>query len=205
MEINLSLRRNFDRVCAGFFFPFYNLVPNEFLSENPETLLSFSESEFDRNLAFESPTELDCSFVYGAPEGLVEFLRKQYGRVCLTHSGQIFLDTIEKTDRALVHLNLNNHNIEIAVTEDRKLKFYNLFETPKGEDILFYTLFAMEQLGLDTNAVPVRCYGGLISKNKVFHFLKKYIRYPEVAEKDENYVNNYTIYNLSKCASSQDH
>src|SRR5690606_35822223 len=116
--------------------------------------------------------------------------------------GSVFLNTIEASKDTVVHLNLNHHNLEIAVTKNAKLEFYNLFETITGEDILFFTLFAMEQVGVDTNKVQMKTYGQLLPNTKVFQIFKKYVRHVNIAMKDEEYLENYTLFNLSKCELS---
>src|SRR5690606_12114380 len=93
--------------------------------------------------------------------------------------------------------------LEIAVSENGKMIYYNLFETLTGEDILFYTLFVFQQLGLDTNRIELLCYGQLLPNTKVFQILKKYVRHVKAAMKDEDYLENFSLFNLSKCESSQ--
>src|SRR5690606_21486926 len=47
LEVNLRLRRNFENTSAAFISPFYNLVPDSYLSVSNETLLNLSEAEFE--------------------------------------------------------------------------------------------------------------------------------------------------------------
>ena len=203
LEVNLRLKRNFDEVNAAFISSFFNLVPAEYASVNREALLNFSEAEFEDNTLLNSGAESEFFFVYGTSSNLIKKLREMFGKIKLLHSGEVFLQSIKKTDAPTVHLNLNHHNLEIAVISDGKLQFYNLFETLSGEDILFFALFVMEQLGLDTNKVEVRTYGELMPQTKVFQILRKYVRFVSSASKEEDYLSHFTIYSLSKCASFQ--
>lgn len=203
LEINLRLRRSFDEVYVAFVSSFFNLVPQEFSTENPEVLLNFSEAEFEDNQILKSFTAKDSCFVYGTSSALIQKLKELYGNPVFTHSGQVLMDSVDKTEGPTVHLNLIHHQLEILVTAGQGIRYYNLFETPTGEDILFFTLFAMEQLGLDTNKVELKCYGELLPNTKVFQILKKYVRFMSAAMKDEEFLGNFTVHNLSKCASSQ--
>ncbi len=199
LEINLRLRRNFDQVKVAFISSFFNLVPEAYSSENPEVLLNFSEAEFEDNQLFTSVSDAGFNFVYGASSVLVNKLKELFGKVEFFHSGLIFLDSMEKTKEVVVHLNLNHHQLEIAATSDSKVQFYNLFETPSGEDILFFTLFSLEQLGLDSNKIEIKAYGELLPNTKVFQILRKHVRYVNAALKDEEFLENYTLYKLSEC------
>lgn len=203
LEINLRLRRSFDHVNAAFVSSFFNLVPALYAEESSEVLLNFSEAEFEDNQIMKAFLTDENCFVYGTSSSLIRKLKELYGQPFLTHSGQVFLDSISKTNEAVVHLNLIQHQLEIAFISNRKLQFYNLFETPTGEDVLFFTLFALEQLNLDGNKVELKTYGELLPATKVFQTLKKYVRFLSAAQKDEDYLANFTLQNLSKCASFQ--
>ena len=106
LEINLSLRRNFEKVYTSFVSSFFNLVPQSFHSESKDTLLNFSEAEFEENVLLESPTSFESSFIYGTSQKLVNTLNDLYSNVSLSHSGSVFLNSIENPDENSVHLNL---------------------------------------------------------------------------------------------------
>jgi hypothetical protein len=202
VEVDLRLRRSFNAVQVGMVSSFFNLVPNSYLSVNAESLLNFSESEFEHNILLESSTKYDGSFLFGSSQLLVNKLMELYKNVQIFHSGTVFLNSIPTTNDATVHLNLVHHNLEIAIVKNGQILYYNLFETQTGEDILFYTLFAMEQIGMDTNKVELKTYGQLLANTKVFQILKKYVRKLSVGMKDEEFLENFTLFNLSKCELS---
>ncbi len=184
--------------------PFFNLVPAAYLLENPETLLNFSEAEFEINRIMQRETRFENAFVYGTSQLLLDKLKELYGKVECFHSGNVFLESITNSKETVVHLNLYEHNLEIAVTDNSDIIFYNLFEAQTGEDVLFYTLFVLEQLDIDSNKAELKCYGQLLPGTKVFQTLKKYVRFVFQASKDEEFLENHTLFNLSKCALSQD-
>lgn len=202
VEVNLQLRRTFDSVKVGLVSSFFNLVPNAYLPVNSESLLNFSETEFEQNTLLESSTDYDSTLLFGGSQLLINKLLELYKNVQIFHSGSVFINSVPNSQDAVVHLNLVHHNLEILVLKDSKVSYYNLFETQTGEDILFYTLFAMEQIGLDTNKVELKTYGQLLANTKVFQIFKKYVRNLSVGLKDEEYLENYSLFNLSKCELS---
>lgn len=202
LEVNLRLRRNFDRVCAAVISPFYNLVPQSYLLISRENLLNLSEAEFENNVLLASSTGHASSFVYGTSQLLLDKLSELYPQVSMQHSGRVFLDSVQYSKRPELHLNLCENNLEALVTGEKGVLFYNLFEIQSDEDILFYTLFALEQLGSDTNKIELKCYGQLLAGTEIYQTLKKYIRYIAPALKNEDFLENYTLFNLLKCASS---
>lgn len=203
LETNLRLKRNFSQVNAAFISPFFNLVPNEYMEIDAEVLLNFSEAEFENNKLLKSPDHFGQTFVYGVSQFVSEKLNALFSRVKTFHSGSVFVDFIQTSGEKTVHINLYEHNLEIAVSENGKIIYYNLFETLTGEDILFYSLFVFRQLELDTNKTELLCYGQVLPNTKVFQIFKKYVRNVKAAMKNEDYLENFTLYNLSKCESSQ--
>lgn len=203
LEVNLYLRRSFQTVYVGFISSFFALVPKDYVNIDFETLLNFSEADFENNTLFDCSTQFNNSMVYGISSLLLAQLEKQYESISICHSGKIFLDSIDLREEETVHLNLNHHQLEIAVTSTNDLVLYNIFETVTGEDILFYTLFALEQLKLDPNKVMLKCYGELLPQTKVFQIFRKYVRHVQAALKDEVYLENFSLFNVGKCESSQ--
>lgn len=204
LEVNLRLRRNFEKVNIGFISSFFNLVPNTYDDLEADVLLNFSEAEFENNALLSGDTNLGLNVVFGTSQLLIDKLNELYKEVNFYHSAQVLFNTIEITDQEVLHLNLNSKSLEIVVFKDEKLLFYNLFEALVDEDILFYTLFTLEQLNLSANEIQLKTYGELMPKTKVYQTLKKYIRHVKTAMKDEEFLENYTLYNLEKCELSQE-
>lgn len=198
LETNLALRRNFKEVRACFLSSFYSLVPTTYKDENAETLLNFSEAEFEENQLLTGSSRWDAHFVYGTSQALMECLSKQYDHLNFFHSGQVFLSALDEK-AGEVHLNLFKGNLEVAVLEEGKLVFYNLFDSPTDEDVLFYTLFAIEQLNLETNKMKLVTYGDLKPSTSAYGTLRKYIRNLSPVSKDETVMDNFTLLNLEKC------
>lgn len=202
LDVNLKLRRNFERVSAGFISSFFNLIPQEYQSISNDILLNLSEAEFENNAILSNSTKHESQFVYGISQVLLDKLKDLYSNIHFHHSGQVFLDSIMFSKQAELHLNFYSHNLEAAVTNEKGIIFYNLFEAQSDEDILFYSLFVLEQLSLDANKIELKTYGELLPKTAVYQTLKKYIRYVTPAMKNEDFLENYSLYNLIKCASS---
>lgn len=203
LEVNLKLRRNFEKVNIGFISSFFNLVPNLYSELDTNELLNFSEAEFENNALLSGETHLGLKVIYGTSQLLIDKLKELYKSTNFIHSAQVLFNTIKLTNDETLHLSLNSKSLEILVFRGDELKFYNLFEALVDEDILFYTLFTLEQMNLSANKIEVKTYGELLPKTKVYQTLKKYIRHVNTAMKDEEFLLNYILYNLEKCELSQ--
>ncbi|MDD3459385.1 MAG: DUF3822 family protein [Weeksellaceae bacterium] len=204
-ELNLSLRRNFSQVRASFVSTFFNVVPAELLDENLEVLLNFSEAEFENNRLLSSQSVFGASLVFGISQLLFDKLNLQYANTVYCHSGKVLMDSVAVNSEPFIHLHLSHQMLEILVSESDKLLYYNLFETPTAEDVLFYSLYVADQFGFDTNTVNVKTYGELMEGRKIFELLRKYVRRLSQAVKEEVYMKNYSLYKLSECELSQVH
>lgn len=203
LEVNLQLRRNFGQVNVGLLTSFFNLVPIAYDSIDAETLLNFSEAAFENNVLLKSES-IDDAFkiVFGTSQRLMDGLNKLHQQVHFYHSAEVFYAHLVYLDKNCIHLNLNHQHLEVMVTQDKTLRFYNVFETAVEEDILFYALFVLEQLGLNPNQVQMNTYGELLPETQAFQLLKKYVRYVNAALKNEEVLANFTLYNLNTCGSS---
>ncbi|HUH34884.1 MAG TPA: DUF3822 family protein [Moheibacter sp.] len=203
LEVNLHLRRNFGQVNVGFLTSFFNLVPTAYESLDAETLLNFSEATFENNALLKSETINGAlKIVYGTSQLLIDGLKKLHQQVNFYPAAQVFYAHLVYLDKDCIHLNWQHQHLEIMVTQDKQLIFYNVFETASDEDVLFYTLFALEQLGLKANQIQLNTYGALLPETRVFQLLKKYVRYVNAALKDEEVLANFTLYKLNSCGSS---
>jgi hypothetical protein len=66
--------------------------------------------------------------------------------------------------------------LDIVVIQQKKLLYFNSFSYQTPEDFLYYLLFTMEQLELDTNTAKVRMFGHIEEGNPVFDLCQEYIQ-----------------------------
>lgn len=201
LDINLRLRRNYNHVKVGFVTSFFSLVPNAYAKISADTLLNFSEAEFEVSQLLRSSTQYESTFVFGISQALKDKLSELYKKVEFTHSGKVFLDSISISKNPELHLNWFETQLEIVISKENSIVFYNLFDVQSDEDVLFFTLFAAEQLQLDLNQIDVKCYGQLLPVKSIYQTLKKYARFVMPALKNEEFLANYTLNNLSQCVS----
>lgn len=201
LEVNLRLRRNYNQVRAAFVSSFFNLVPNKYTAVSDDVLLNLSEAEFEINDLLTVSTKHESSFVFGVSQLVLEKLNELYTQIEIFHSGNIFVDQILFSNNPELHLNLIESQLEIVVTNEKGIVFYNIFDVQSDEDILFYALFVTEQLNLDLNKVDLKCYGQLLPAKPVYQLLRKYVRYVLPASKNETFLENYSLHNLVQCVS----
>ena len=72
---------------------------------------------------------------------------------------------------------LGDHTAPILeLVEKDELIFNNAFDFVTKEDLLYFTLFAFEQLKIDTESVEVKVYGSISEEDENYKILYDYIR-----------------------------
>src|SRR5690625_6203472 len=103
LEVNLRLRRNFEKVNIGFISSFFNLVPNTYDDLEADVLLNFSEAEFENNALLSGDTNLGLNVVFGTSQLLIDKLNELYKEVNFYHSARSEEHTSEITDQEVLH------------------------------------------------------------------------------------------------------
>ncbi|MGB4655498.1 MAG: DUF3822 family protein [Bacteroidales bacterium] len=85
-------------------------------------------------------------------------------------------------------VNINYNFIEIAFIEKNNVSFYNTFSYKTNEDILYYILFVVEQLGYSHMEYKIALTGS--TKNDLLNLLKKYINNVNLLDDYEKSISN---------------
>jgi len=123
----------------------------------------------------------DAVLLYGVPIGLVEGFKKRYPFVRFFHGNfplmTAFLNKYRNTDnQGSVLANFRNGAMDILILNDRKLQLLNSYTCKTDEDVLYFLIFAIEQIGLNPETA-VLYLSGIIERDSNLHFLiKKYLR-----------------------------
>lgn len=89
---------------------------------------------------------------------------------------ELIRESRERTDDTRVFLNIKDQRFEMIVLEGCKLLFFNHFRYKTKEDFLYFLLFAIEQLHLDADSVPVYFLGMIEEDSQLVELTKRYVR-----------------------------
>ena len=148
------LNSGFSRKTVIFHPEAFTIIPNEFYNEKDKTeWLKFSNSVPEEREVFVTALEgIEAKIVSSLP--LTEFSKLSslvpgaefvpLISVLINCSRQLFSG--KKNDHVLVHK--SNEKSLIIVFRDEQLLLANTFETPNADDLLYYLVYIIEQLGL---------------------------------------------------------
>ena len=95
------------------------------------------------------------------------------------------------------YLFINTNKIEIIVIENGKLIFQNSFKVSNSSDILYFTLFCLDQLNIDPNKNEVFLFGEIEKGDENYSLLYEYIRNIKFGEISSTLSFNEELNNVS--------
>ena len=158
-----------------------SIVPNAYFDETKlglylQNTIKLYASDY---ISYDPISSIDAQAVYLPFVNINNYILDKFGAFEYQHASARLIEKLslisgEKADSPKdFYLNLNLNSIEIIVFEKKKLVFFNNFDTRTEEDVVYYTLFALEQLQIDPGKVLIE----YINPNRVerVEVLKAYV------------------------------
>lgn len=179
---NTELTRQYDEVLVLHNNSFCTFVPETlFNSDNAGAYLQYNTKVFESD--FFAYDFIEFYGLYNVHVPLVNvnnFLIDQFGGFEYKNTNSILVKKLldaSKTDEAhTVYVHIQNSHFEIVVIKNKSLQLFNSFEYSTPEDFLYYTLFTLEQLGLDTNTCQVILLGIIDTESPLYKLAYTYIK-----------------------------
>ena len=152
------------------------LVPKPlFHPDDKETLLSFG---FNVPAGYVTLSdELKSAAVVNAfamPGALHHRMKARWQGITFRHSTSIFLESLPKTEKATIYINVRNRNFDIVVMKD-KLLYFNNFRFNTKDDFVYFLLFAMKQNGRSGLDTPVHLTGLILPASDIIDLCARYV------------------------------
>ena len=158
-------------------------VPKEVYQEkNKAKYLDFlGLADTDSVILADFIKEADAYNVYPVSKNDYENIRKSSKNIKFQHASSLFVESLikenlERTDDTRVYLNIKDQCFEMTVLKGADLLFDNNFRFKTKEDFLYFLLFSMEQLHLETSSVTVYFLGMIEEDSKLVELTKRYVR-----------------------------
>jgi hypothetical protein len=92
-----------------------------------------------------------------------------------------------------VFLNIRDQQFDMMVMNSRHLRFCNSFPFSAPEDLLYYVIFVMEQLGLNPEETTASLMGQVERNSLVYDALFKYIRDINFVDRNDAFSYSYAF------------
>jgi hypothetical protein len=176
------LRMPFKKTRVIFVSRKSTLVPNEFFKpELLKKLLEFNQpvGELDE-IHFNAIDFCDAKHTFALPTYFAGMFADRFNKVTFYNQATpmlLLLNEIAREDTShTVIINLNNEFFDIAVMQDKHLKFYNNFLYVNSTDLLYFILYVCQQLEINKEAANFYLTGEQRDKRDLVGEISGYLK-----------------------------
>ncbi len=149
---NLNWSEEYDEYSLAWFSNNSFLVPMRlFQSSDKKELMKFvvGDKIETSTIDYNRLPELDVVCIYEIPDWVKSIFIIRYPRIAIYHDTTVLLRALSQKPSFQLTINVicYDESITIAMMRHNELKFCNNFEYQSSEDIVYYLLNAIEQLG----------------------------------------------------------
>ena len=177
-----ALKKKYPSVVVGFDTPFHTMVPAPLYDpgQNGRYLeFNFGKKVYGQVKA-DKLEEIDAFNVCGIPQQLIDIAEANYKEAAFFHRSTAIIRAIYNHQKinpvpACIYLNRRGQFIDLASMEAGRLVFFNSYSCTGKEDVLYYTLYAIEQLNLRPENVQLFISGMIDNDSETHLLLGQYI------------------------------
>jgi len=118
--------------------------------------------------------------VHALPEWLNSILSSRFPGAVIYHRSSALIDYLTSLNKnsgiEMMVADITKDYIELVVTRGNKLLLHNTYKYENAEGLVYFILFACEQLQLNPESVSLRFAGQMDSENPAYKLSHKYIR-----------------------------
>jgi hypothetical protein len=182
-SVEEMLLKKYPSVVIGIETPFQTLVPSPLFDAGQ--LKQYLEFNFRLpegcQISSDHMEEIDAYHVYGFLPGLKDTIKKYFRETALFHRSSALIRAAyyyhkNNPGPSGVFLHVRDHYIDLVVLEGNRLAFFNAFPCRTREDMLYFTLFALEQLNLHPDTARLFLSGMINAGSDSYLLLEQYIR-----------------------------
>ncbi len=156
-----------------------------------------------------------CFVVFALSKQKELLYRNFFSGIKILHVSMPLLESVLTNDKnessEKAYLNIRSKSMELIITKNGSLLYYNCFAYTTGEDVIYYLLFALEQLKLNPESISLELMGEVEKNDSVYSIIHKYVRIvnftPRSSRFDFSYRFSelpqhtfYTLYSQYLCA-----
>ncbi len=133
------------------------------------------------HIDFDEIPNYDLVNVYIPFVNINNYIFELFGEFVFKHNATVMVETLLNAhgynSEPICYVYLCDNQMEITVISSKQLLFYNSFVYTTKEDYLYYLLFTMEQLKLDTEIIKMRLFGDIEMEDEYYNATYEYIKH----------------------------
>lgn len=189
------LHRNYPAVLIAVDTNYHTIIPSALY--DAEHSRDHLEMNFNlpAGLAFRSDhlRESGAWNTFGIEREWLDIMKRHFAQEIVLHRTTPLLTRFSLMHRQahgekLVFLNFLGKRFDLAAFSDNMLLFFNSFHYETGEDVLYFTLYALEQIRLRTGDVSLKLGGTVEESSGLVSLLREYFPEAGFMERPEQFT-----------------
>ena len=132
------------------------------------------------HLEYDEINNLDLINVYVPFVNINNYIYDLFGSFEFMHHGTVLIQNLMNGygngNEPILYVHITEEQMDITVIQGKKLLLYNNFSFTAKEDFIYYLLFTMEQLRLDTETTKLKFFGDIEEGDDLYQLSHKYIK-----------------------------
>jgi hypothetical protein len=198
LEENPLLKQPFSSVMVVYESPRTTLVPAGLFAEEDKGLVAGFTHDLGKDdvILAEKLPDLEACNIFTIPQVLMDMLGKSMPpAIVRSHTGAlieaILLHYKNRPEYKRAFVNVRRRDLDILLTEGKKLLFSNTFRYATPEDFGYFVLFVFEQLKLNPEETELVLLGDIPRLSRQFGVIHPYIRNIRFGERNNFFSYSY--------------
>lgn len=182
-----ELQHDFNSILAIHDNELITFVPNAFFDkDNLKEYLKYNNKVLATDFfSYDTIKNQEMKAVFIPYMNINNFLFDRFGSFDYRHASAILVETLLEdyaSKEVQVFVRLSDNFYKLIITKNRQLLFFNTFEFHTPEDFMYYLLFTLEQLEINTNTQKILFLGEVDKHQKLMELSKKYLNQVSLLE-----------------------
>ncbi|ADV50178.1 hypothetical protein Celal_2900 [Cellulophaga algicola DSM 14237] len=166
--------------------PLFTLVPKALFNpdELPNYLKFNAKILANDHIAYDEIKNYEIVNIYVPFANINNYIYELFGEFEYKHSGTILIESLLNNftggKETICYAHITEEQVDITVISNKKLLFFNSFTFSTKEDFIYYILFTIEQLKLDTETIKLRLFGAIEEGDELYNLTYTYVRNVDV-------------------------
>ena len=179
---NPELTETYDEIIILHENNLSTFVPTALFDEHYlGSYLQFNTKVFESDFfTYDEVSTYQMNNIYIPYVNINNFFIDAFGKFTSKHANTILvsklLDLSKNVDEKKMFVHVSKSHFEIIVVQNQKLLLFNTFDYKTPEDLIYYVLFAAEQLSLNPEFFKLEFIGSIAENDDYFKIAYKYIR-----------------------------
>jgi len=164
----------------------FSLVPKALFDKNElPNYLKFNAKILANDLIeYDEIDSYEMVNVYVPFININNYIYDLFGEFEFKHNGTVLVQTLLNThsngNEPVCYVHIGEQQMDVIILSQKQLLFYNSFNFVTKEDFIYYLLFTLEQLKLDTQTIKLRLFGAISEGDEIYNICYEYVEHVSI-------------------------